>query len=270
MKLILVGIDFSKSSLNAARYAATIASKCNYGLLIFHTFDAPVVHSNSGLYFVSYKGLKETSERKMEKFITGLQSEFQKLKISYFSTSGSFSNEIEVLLAKQDIRLVVLGMKVKDKISKLIYGSHSTDIAGKVDAPVIIVPEKYTDALISKIVLAVDTKASISASAKRQISSFVELLKAKLEVLHVRTPGELLLERKKDVLKIGKFRYTIHSVSAKDLQDGLASYTKTNKNNLIVILSREHSFLYNLFNERNTNKIAFSSKIPVLSIHESI
>ena len=270
MKLILVGIDFSKSALNASRYAAELATKTNSGLLIFHTFDAPVVHSNSGLYFVSYKGLKEASENKMEKFMLKLQQEFPTLKISYFTTSGSFSKEIEVLLNRQDIRYVVLGMAVKNKISKLIYGSHSTDIAGKIDAPVIIVPEKFNSPKMQKLVLAVDNRASIATESKKQISHLMDSLKAKLTVIHVRTEDEIVSEKQKNEVKIGKETYSISTINAKDLQDGLSTYTKNNGTDLVIILSREHSFLYNLFNERNTTKIAFSSKVPVLSIHEVI
>ena len=269
MKLILAGIDFSKSSHNAARYAAQLATKTNCGLLIFHTFDAPVIHSNSGLYFVSYSGLKESSEKKMNKFMATLQSEFPKLKISYFTTSGSFSQEIEVLLSKQNIRFVVMGMAVKDKISKLIYGSHSTDIAGKVNAPVIIVPEKFTSMAMNKLVLAVDNKASIPVRSKKEISSLMDALKARLDIVHVRTENEVISDKQKSELKIGVNIYPVTTILAKDLQDGLTTYTKENNCNLVLILSREHSFLYNLFNERNTSKIAFSSKVPVLAIHEN-
>ena len=51
---ILVGIDFTKSSENALNYAIMLAEKSKAALLLFHVFDTPIVHTNSGAYFVEY------------------------------------------------------------------------------------------------------------------------------------------------------------------------------------------------------------------------
>lgn len=56
MKTIIVGTDFSQSSLNDYQYAAFLAQKAICKLLLLNLFEAPVNHSNTGLYEVFYQG----------------------------------------------------------------------------------------------------------------------------------------------------------------------------------------------------------------------
>ncbi len=56
MKTIIVGTDFSQSSLNACQYAASLAQKLICKRSLFNLFEAPVIHSNTGKYEVSYQG----------------------------------------------------------------------------------------------------------------------------------------------------------------------------------------------------------------------
>ena len=70
MKTIIATTDFTPSSLNACLYAGMLAQKLNCKLTVFNLFDIPVVHSNSGLYFISFASQKKHSELKMKKFLT--------------------------------------------------------------------------------------------------------------------------------------------------------------------------------------------------------
>jgi hypothetical protein len=55
---------------------------------------------------------------------------------------------------------------------------------------------------------------------------------------------------------------------AKDFLTGIKKYTKENPVDIITIISRSHSAMYNLFNESNTKTIAYESHKPVLCIHD--
>ena len=86
MRTIIVGLDFSKSSLNACKYAAKLAQKINCKLTLFNLYEAPVIHSNMGMYGYFFKSEKSESESKTNNVIKNLQIEFPKIEIHKFVT----------------------------------------------------------------------------------------------------------------------------------------------------------------------------------------
>ena len=100
MKTIIAGTDFSESSVNACKYAAFLADKLNCKLTIFNLFDAPLVHSNVGLYGITYTAQRTTSIYKTNKLIMVLQELYPKLKISSFVMTGGFKEELKKFVSQ--------------------------------------------------------------------------------------------------------------------------------------------------------------------------
>lgn len=268
MRTIIAGVDFTQSSYNAARYAAMLAQKIDCKLVLFNMFDVPLIHSNSGLYFMSYNSIRDTSVDKLKKFLTRLSKEFPKLDMNYFVTTGSFVEEVNTFVKKHRVQMVVLGLASKNRFSKFIYGSHSTDIAGKVDAPVIIVPEQYKEHKLKTAVMAVDNREKLHKASLKRFDTFTKEAKLNVHLLHVLTEDELFDHKKNQKLEIGSKKYPIEVINESNLERGLKKYTLDSKIDLITIISRHHSAFYNMFNETHTKHIAFSSKVPVMAIHE--
>lgn len=267
MKTIIVGTDFTPSSLNAGLYAAMLAQKLNCKLTVFNLFNIPVVHSNSGLYFVSYTAQKEHSKEKMKKFTSKIEKMFPGVQIETIVSSGSFKSEIENYVAKHRVEAVVMGLASKTKMEKFIYGSHSTDIAGRIKAPVIIVPEKYKKHQLKHALLSVDNTEKLYHSSLTEVGKFISDSGAKLQVLWIRTEDELFLP-KQQTLKINEAIHKVNTVKSKEIEKGVVSYCRKNKSDLIIILSKKHSVFYDLFAECHTKKMAFASKVPVMAIHD--
>jgi nucleotide-binding universal stress UspA family protein len=267
MKTIIAATDFTPSSLNACSYAAMLAEKLNCKLTVFNLYDIPVVHSNSGLYFISYENVKKINEERMDKFIKKLGAAYPKLEISALLKTGSFKMEIEEFISKHRVEAVVMGLMAKSKLDKIIYGSHSTDIAGRIKAQVIIVPERYKKHQLKSALLSVDNNEKLYHSSLTTIEAFVANLKINLMILHVRTENEIFIPQQKE-LKINEKICPINSIKAKDIEKGIISFSKKNKADLIMVLSKDHSVLYDLFAESHTKNIAFASKVPVMAIHE--
>lgn len=266
MKTIITASDFTPSSLNAGLYAAMLAQKLNCKLTVFNLFDIPVVHSNSGLYFISFESQKKHSEEKMKKFIGKISKAFPNIQIETLITSGSFKIEIEDFVAKHRVEAVVMGLASKSKMEKLIYGSHSTDIAGQLRAPVIIVPEKYKKHKLNSLLLSVDNNEKLYHSSLNELEKFTADSHAKLQVLWVKTEDELFIPQQQE-LKINGVVHKVNTIRAKDIEKGVVSYSRKNKTDLISILSKKHSALYNLFAESHTKKMVYASKVPVMAIH---
>ena len=268
MKTIVAGVDFTQSSYNAARYAAMLAQKLDCKLVLFNMFDVPLIHSNSGLYFMSYSSIRDTSTDKLKRFHTRLQAEFRSLDINYFAATGSFRDEIETFVKKRRVQFVVLGLSAKSRFSKFIYGSHSTDIAGKLNAPVIIVPEQYKVHKLKKVVLGVDSAEKLHKASMARLEDMVRDLKLQVRVVHILTEEELFDHNKNAKISLSNKKYPVETVNEPSLEKGLKKAVLDQSADLVTIISRQHSAFYSLFSETNTKKIAFASKVPVMAIHE--
>jgi hypothetical protein len=217
---------------------------------------------------MSYSSIRDTSEDKLHKFEARIKKEFSKLNIEYFVTTGSFRNEIEAFVKKHRVQYVVLGMAVKNRFSKYLYGSHSTDIAGKVNAPVIIVPEQYKVHKLKTAIMGVDNREKLHKASLKKFEGFLKESGAGLKVLHVLTEDELFDHNKNQNIVVNHKKYHIDVVNESSLERGMKKYSLETKADLIAIISRKHSAFYNMFNETNTKTIAFASKVPVMAIHE--
>ncbi len=267
MKTIIAGTDFSPASLNACKYAAFLASKLHCKLMLFNLFETPIIHSNVGLYGISFTAQKSSSNQKTKALALQLQKEFPKIKIDYFTTFGDLKTEIENFTSTHKVQAAVMGLSAKDKISKFIFESSGIRLAGKINCPVIIVPSNYKDHNLSKILLAVDTSEKLLKPSLAQFEKFVSDSKSRLNVLHVRTENEIGLVPVKTIKLNGK-NLPIETIRSKDIQSGVKKACAGAGINMVSIISKKHSVFYNLFFETTTKKIVFSAKIPVMAIHE--
>jgi nucleotide-binding universal stress UspA family protein len=262
-KTILVGVDYSKSSDNALGYAALLAKKGKADLMLFHSYEVPVVHTNSGIFFISYTAIKAANTKRLEKYKDKLKEEHPGLNIKIFTIGASFRIELEELQRKHAIQYIVMGLESKSRISKFIYGSHGTSIAGKMNCPVIIVPEKYKTHKIGKAVMAVDNLKTINYDVLKKVKDFSSQFHVLYSNVHIRTQQEFTFEKSTRSKKL-----PLEVVEANDFPDGISRYAKEHAKDLIIIVSKSHSAVYNFFNESNTKTIAFRSKIPVMAIHD--
>jgi nucleotide-binding universal stress UspA family protein len=266
MKTIIAGTDFTPSSLNACKYAALLAEKLNCKLTIFNLFLAPILHSNSGLYGISYASVRKTSEKSCEGLINKLNKTFPALKIQAFTTSGAFDEELETYLRRHQVEAVVMGLEAKTRISKFIWGSHGVNIAGKIPAPVIIVPEKYKNHRLETIVLAVDNKEKLHASSLKEIEKFAKTSQADLKPVYIRTPEEVISPVKSSSLKLKSGTKEIEVYKSSSIESGIKKHC--GDADLVTIISKKHSVFYNMFKESVTKRVAFAARVPVMAIHE--
>ena len=262
MKTILVGVDFTKSSENTVNYAIEIAKRSEAKILLFHALTAPVIHTTSGLIFVDSESLIKAEEKRMKDLQAQLSKKHPKVKVDIELTYDSIREKVEKLSKKNKISLAVLGLETKSKISKFIYGTTSADLTGKIDCPIITVPEKYKHHDIKKILIAIDNKENISSGLSKRIHSTIDFIGAVAEYVHIKTEDELELGEK------NRHPFPVTNVKSSDFQTGITYYAKKSKSDAIMLISHNYSAFHNLFIDSNSKKIILSSNIPVISIHK--
>jgi nucleotide-binding universal stress UspA family protein len=265
-KKFIVGIDYSASSTNALKYAMMLAHHTNSELLLFHVFEAPVIYTNSGLYFMSYNSIKKDYKEKLEKFAK--KEIGDAVPYALVSKSGFFKDEVNDLIKKNTVHSFVLGLESKTKINRYIYGSKTTDVAGKIDCPVIIVPESYKKYGVGKLVIAFDNAELPGKKCLLKIKDFINSTQSKVKVFHIKTPDEIIEQKNIDFVIDSKLTYKTQVKKSKSLVDGISAAVKQENAQAIISIARKHSFIYRFFNDSNTKDIAYVSKVPVVVMHE--
>ena len=267
MQTIVAGTDFSKSSLNACLYAAMLAKVYKCKLVLFNLHEVSWVHANSGLFLLDMYKNRRKNEIRITKQMLDLKTAFPDLQISSFVQSGSFKKEIKTFSEHHQLKLIVMGLAEKNRFYKSIYGSHGVDIAGKLMAPVVIVPEQFKSHSLSHTLLAVDNSEKLQLSSLHEFEYLIKKTKAQVNVLHCRTKDEVFEPIKKTV-KLNGTNAKIETLTTQNLKKGIREYSKEKNIDLVVLISRQHSLFYNLFAESNTKQIALDARVPVMAIHE--
>lgn len=261
MKTILVGVDFTKSSENTLNYAILIAKQTHSKILLFHALTAPLIHSNSGLFFIAAENLTSGIEKKMKELQIQLSEKHKSVKFEIEITYDGIRNRVAFLSKNHKISLVVLGLEVKNKLMKLLTGTTALDLTGKINCPIITVPQKYKVHHITKMLIALDNKEPIQLKLSNLIHSTIKSLAIETEFVHIVTDKEAILN------SIKYKRINITNFKSSNFESGLKTYAKKSNADLIMIISHHYSDLHNLFIETNSQKIILSSSIPVISIH---
>lgn len=144
---ILVGIDGSDSSLNAATYAIDLSKRFNSEIFLLSIVPSKVHHGDSsgvfGMVSPSYlNDFKKESERWFNEIINQIKDDSEiKERIksdvitSPFSTAASILNYAE----ERNIDLIIIGTRGNSGLKKMLLGSVASDVVTYSYCPVLII-----------------------------------------------------------------------------------------------------------------------------------
>ncbi len=275
MNRILVPVDFSDTSDNALLYAVNLANYLSSNIILLHVNAIPVYNNEYNI--VSYTvndsvadsnaALKEKAEiLKKDNALIG--------DVEYFSEVGDFKTVMLSYIADKNIDLVVMGITGHDTaIGKVLFGSNAVSISRESNIPVFIISKNHEYKQIKNIAFASEYDTHITEQTGLiQIKNIAAMFGASLSVLHVIPDNHLIneVESVTDLFVEQKLEKTTHKtfiLSEDKASTALLDFIKTHEVDVIVLEQKKHSFLHNLIYPSTTKEIAFSSPIPVLTIH---
>lgn len=275
MNTILVPIDFSETSDNALLYAVNLANHLSSNIVLLHVSAIPVYNNeyNVVAYTVndsiadSNASLKEKAELlKKDNALIG--------EVEYFTEVGDFKDTTLSYISNKNIDLVVMGITGHDSaIGKVLFGSNAVSISRESNIPVFIISKDHQYKKIKSIAYASEYDSHITEQTGLiQIKNIASMFGASLSVLHVIPDNHLIneVESATDLFVEQKLEQTSHKtyiLSEDKASTALLDFIKTHDVDVIVLEQKKHSFLHNLIYPSTTKEIAFSSPIPVLTIH---
>jgi nucleotide-binding universal stress UspA family protein len=274
MKTILAATDFTKSSVNAVRYAANLARETGSKLTVLHATHIPMV---SDAYFdmqITLDELQEEDSKSLQKVVSDLTMEFgPDLKINKKLQVGFTTEVIRETIQEGDVSLVVMGIAHADAFSEAVFGSTSTSLAGTVSCPVLIIPENVKYRPWNHVTFAFDQKNIPTGTGVRVIKDLVKFFDAKLRFVHVNDNlftdnDEKVLQPLYKLFKDADMKTYFISGKPTLTVDLLTDWVRRHKSTALVMVARKHNIFWKMFNERVTRKVAFHSKVPVLILSE--
>ncbi|MEO6329506.1 MAG: universal stress protein, partial [Ginsengibacter sp.] len=144
MNTVIVPVDFSEISFNAARYAVKLlTAHPEVEIILYHTY---------------YKAdAEENAIENLEKFKTELLQNRQ-ANITILTELGDLVTELEKLARHRLADLIIMGIKGRSSFAQVFMGSNAIKMAQNKFCPVMIIPANGTYREIKNVLLTTDLK----------------------------------------------------------------------------------------------------------------
>jgi nucleotide-binding universal stress UspA family protein len=260
MITVIVPLDFSETSFNAAHYAANMykdRADVNLILYHYHGYGEDVESANNYL-----KTLKE-----------GLATTLP--NVETFTESGD--NFIDALAAYAHIRqafIIIMGLTGKTPLAQRFSGSNTLKMTEKNVCPVLIVPPDAKYKSIENVLITSEMKYVDETPTLIEVKKVLDHFKPSLHILNVDSSHYISLtpefkqERDKMEELLADFKPEFYFMRLYDFHEAVNLFTQDKDIDMIIIAPRHHSFYERLFKTQHTRAMIYQSKVPVLAVHE--
>lgn len=278
MQTILVPTDFSATAKNAAIYAIELAKQIGATkVIIFNAYEAvmptmtmdPTVPSIMPVDIETYKNISETG---LQKFAADLQAACNnQVVLETLNDLNTLVSGISEAAEKTGANLIVMGITGGNALEESLIGSNTVDVAKAITVPMIIVPPNAVFKTIEEITLAVDLKKVEATTPTQPIKNLLDVIKAKLFVLHV-NDGEDDADKddQMGVLNglLEGYNPEYFFVNNISFIDGINDFVDSKNVDLIITIPKKHSWFETLFKRSHTKLLAFHSHVPLMVVHD--
>jgi len=276
MKTILVLVDFSERSKNAATYAFAAAIHYKANILLYNAYYVLNTVGTEGggsplsQYYSTYEEYENQSMRKLKKLGEELSLSFDKKtaklpQIDYLNDLGRVGDNITEVLKQREIWFAVMGEKRNIFLDNLLAGSDSANILRNATCPVLLIPEKVRFSPFSLITLASSSVDEHELSALNFVTELTDGTEAEIRIVHVISQNESSnTSAQKINTEIFNKNISYYTIKGKDIGTTLMEYIKRERSYLIVLVRKEYDFFESLFHSSITKKIIDNHLAPSL------
>lgn len=273
MKSIVVPVNFTESSSNAARYAADMALAVQGELHLVHIVQLPVTPAEIPGPDIIFDELQRNGEASL----LSLKKELADRTEGYVSVithmdTGGVEYHLEEYCRRIKPFVVVMGAS-GNSLERMFAGSNTVRAVRHLPYPVLVIPDKAVFHAIRKIVLACDLE-DIASGIPASVSFLRELrdlFSARFEVVNVVTrseqsEGQAVFEFNSWKDRLQEIYPEVHFVHTSKVDEGINDYLKEHPADLLLVFPKSHSLLE--FHRSQTKKVVLHCPIPIMSLHE--
>ncbi len=261
METVIVPVDFSETSLNAARYAAKLLTGY-YGvnMVLHHVYE-----KNSQA---------EESARKLEELKTHLR-EISIVKTEILAEQGSdFIFELEKLARHRSADLIIMGITGRSPIGQSLIGSNTLKMVEQKVCPVLVVPNDYNYRDVKNVLLISDFKNVFANTPSVPIIKIIKTFSPNLHILNVDSGHYVALteeyqaEKTKLKAMFAEFSPEFYFMTLHNTDEAIGQFAADKKIDFIIVIHPEQNLFTRLFVKSDAKKLIYQSPVPVLALHE--
>lgn len=261
MQTVIVPVDFSETSHNAAHYAVKLLTGRHGVNMILHHVYEKASHSSEALQ--KLESLKE------ELLASG------HVKISLLNEEGTdFITELEKLARHQQADLIIMGITGRSAIGQTFIGSNTLKMVDKKVCPILIIPPGSRFKDVTNVLLTSDFKNVKSSTPSVPIKKILKAFKPNLHVLNVDSEHYVALteeyqaEREQLKTMFNEFNPEFYFMGLYDVDEAINQFAQDKNIDFIIVIHKEQTLVSKLFVKSHTKLLAYHSSIPVLALHE--
>lgn len=262
MSQIIVGIDFSNSSMVALKLAVDIANRTGADIL---------------LAWVETKEIdKEQAQKELHDLATTYTPKLNGKKISYIVCKGRVYQAMANLAKTEKPDLIVIGAHGRGGFDEKYAGQNTFKIVTECETPVLIIRETFNfDKHLDKIVLPIDS----SRDTRQKVPWTIEFAKmfpqSNIAVLGVQTTRVQTVRNEvvgyvksvETFLDKHKLPHTVEYVDAENITTATIEYSNSINADLIVVMTEQEKTISNLlFLGPYSQQMINLSPVPVLIV----
>ena len=250
MNKIIVPVDFSETSENAARFAAHLSKNIPEAeLILYNVFDNIEAGSDGTPLQSDDEGRKAIMEFALQSIKKQLSS-ITEANISIVAEEEDhFVDSLERYVRHNGIQLIIMGITGSTRLGQIFMGSNTLKLINRKTVPVIIVPPdaQFTDA--KNIMLISDFKDVDKTIPLAQVKSVLNLFKPKLHIVNVDSEhyieltDEYKAERAKLDAMLKEFNPEYSFIRLFDFTDTINQVASDKNINMIIIKGANHCWL---------------------------
>ena len=261
MTTVIVPVDFSNTSLHAARYAAQLLVG-HYGvtLLLYHSYSK------------SSEGAK--AEEDLQLLMKQLMNDHIVKMDVLVHEEDDFVAGLEKAVRHRRADLVIMGITGKSALSQVLFGSNTLKMVETKACPVLIVPENTAFNHIKNVMLTSDFKNTLNSTPSVPIKDFLDVFNPQLHIVNVDKDHFISLteayEKEKQDLKslFVDYKPEFYFMRLYDIDEAINLFAESRNIDLIIAIQKNHSFIEKMLGSSHTKKLSYQSKVPILVMHE--
>ena len=274
MKNIIIPVDFSAASENAANYAAEMARFYDARLFLYHAYMLPLGLPEYGYPFITAGELQTESDYELNEMVNRIRANTsQKIAIETMAEMNLLHDGLPAFCAEKKADMVVMALTGKDALTRLVVGSNTIKAIHHLKYPVLVVPKDAVFKPIHRIGFACDYKQVRETTPLAQLKSMVQLFNAGLHVINVdwhnrHFKPDTPLEQFDMHMFLVDLDVKYHNLESEDVSAALNSFAKEEYIDLLIAIPKKHNLVEKLFTRSKTQDLLFHTNLPVLCMHE--
>ncbi|MBD2756533.1 universal stress protein [Spirosoma validum] len=271
MKTIILATDFSTHANHAARFAGQLAKDQKAILILLHAFHVwPDNPAKTGDFLLSMKAERESSEKSLNRLAVELHEELgTDVVIRCIAQEGHTLNAIRSVTKTEQADLLIMSTVGTAPQSTRLMGSVATEMVAETQVPLLLIPPGSTYVGVKNVVLGIDLSTPPNAVALDTALRFARLFNSVINVLCISdTPDEAATKHKGEHIRhlLNPQPHTLTIESGEKIYDTLLDFAHANKADLIMMLPQMRNWLWKLFAEGETQRMARLTDIPLLAV----